>query len=198
MEVFERVFVLAIFIHFLMKMLGRSAAEGIEAAVVLLVLAEIIPVVMVFARGPSSTLSQKPSDWLFGMAGATMPLLAIAPHVTPLAPAVLCITLMMLGLALQVAAKFFLGRSFGIVAANRGVKVNGPYRFVRHPMYAGYTLTHIGFLLMVPHWQNFVVYAAALTLQVIRILREERVLSQDPSYQEFAATVRYRLLPGVF
>lgn len=197
MELFERLFVLGIFAHFVHKMLGHSLSQ-IEGAVFLLVLAETIPVLMVFARGPSPTLSQKPSDWLFGIAGATMPLLAIAPAPTPLAPVALCIILMSTGIAIQVGAKLFLGRSFGIVAANRGVKVTGPYRVVRHPMYAGYTMTHIGFLMMFPYWQNFVIYAVAFALQVVRILREERVLSQDPNYHEFAQKVRWRLLPGVF
>jgi protein-S-isoprenylcysteine O-methyltransferase Ste14 len=37
-----------------------------------------------------------------------------------------------------------------------------------------------------------------LTVQVIRIFREERLLMQDAGYRVFAARVRYRLLPGVF
>ena len=55
------------------------------------------------------------------------------------------------GFVLQLSAKLTLRRSFGVVAANRGVKASGPYRLVRHPMYAGYALTHVGFLLAGPN-----------------------------------------------
>jgi protein-S-isoprenylcysteine O-methyltransferase Ste14 len=113
-------------------------------------------------------------------------------------PAVAAVMLMFVGVSIQVMGKMYLGRSFGIIAANRGVKVSGPYRVVRHPIYAGYTMTHIGFLLYYPCWQNLILYTVALGLQIVRILKEERVLSEDPAYRELMQTTRYRLLPGVF
>ncbi len=82
--------------------------------------------------------------------------------------------------------------------ANRGVKTRGLYRVVRHPIYAGYTLTHIGFLLGFPSLQNAALYAAVFAIEVMRLLREEAVLKRDPAYVDYAARVRYRLLPGVF
>ena len=36
-------------------------------------------------------------------------------------------------------------RSFGLMPANRGIVCTGLYRAVRHPIYAGYLVTHIGF-----------------------------------------------------
>ena len=41
--------------------------------------------------------------------------------------------IMLIGLYVQISAKVILGRSFGLIAANRGIKVEGPYRIVRHP-----------------------------------------------------------------
>jgi len=78
------------------------------------------------------------------------------------------------------------------------VKIGGPYKFIRHPMYAGYLLTHIGFFLVHPSFWNFAVYAIALTAQCFRLLAEERLLKQDPLYVTFMATTRYRLIPFVF
>ena len=98
----------------------------------------------------------------------------------------------------HIGAKLSLQRSFGLVAANRGVKVSGMYVFVRHPMYAGYMMTHIGFFLFAPTLQNFAVYAATWTLLIMRVFAEERILSQDVTYREFQSRVPYRLLPGVF
>jgi protein-S-isoprenylcysteine O-methyltransferase Ste14 len=37
-----------------------------------------------------------------------------------------------------------------------------------------------------------------LTIQIARILREERLLNQDASYRAYAASVRYRLFPLIF
>jgi protein-S-isoprenylcysteine O-methyltransferase Ste14 len=115
-----------------------------------------------------------------------------------LTSATISTTLMLVGMFVQISAKVTLWRSFGIVAANRGVKVEGPYRFVRHPMYAGDVITHVGFLLAFPSWQNAAVYMGSLAIQVFRLLREERVLNLDPVYRAYASKVRYRLLPGVF
>jgi protein-S-isoprenylcysteine O-methyltransferase Ste14 len=65
-------------------------------------------------------------------------------------------------------------------------------------MYAGYILTHIGFLVINPTAWNTAVYLFAFVFQIGRILAEERVLDRDPRYQEYASAVRFRLLPGVF
>ena len=64
----------------------------------------------------------------------------------------ICVTAMIsaLGLALVVVGKITLGRSFGLVPANRGVVVRGPYTFVRHPIYTGYLVTHVAFLVAHP------------------------------------------------
>ncbi len=105
---------------------------------------------------------------------------------------------MLLGLYVQISAKVILGRSFGLIAANRGIKVAGPYRIVRHPIYAGYTIIHVGFLLAFPSVWNLGLYSTQLVVQVARLLREEHLLKQDPNYRNYAASVRYRLFPMIF
>ena len=105
---------------------------------------------------------------------------------------------MLIGLYVQISAKVILGRSFGLIAANRGIKVAGPYRIVRHPIYAGYTIIHVGFLLAFPSVWNLVLYSTQLVVQVARLLREEFILNQDQSYRDYAVRVRYRLVPMIF
>jgi len=51
---------------------------------------------------------------------------------------------------------------------------------------------------MNPTLWNLAMYAVCDGLQIPRILAEERLLGRDRRYQDYRATVRYRLLPGVF
>lgn len=196
LDIFERLFITTLFLRFAMQIFHHSLE--VDPRLMLLLASETLPFFFIILRKPSNTLSTRMSDWLYALAGSTMSLL-VPPGVTnPVVPVVLCYTLIVLGLFTQVSAKVSLGLSFGIVPANRGVKSDGPYRLVRHPIYAGYTLTHIGLWLAAPSLLNAALYITALVLQVARIEREERVLSADLVYREFAQRVRYRLLPGVF
>lgn len=178
--------------------LVEAELRHFDFVVLLLIVSEVVPVALIVTRRFSKAVSHNPADWVFGFVGASAPLLAVAAPAAPLVPAAICGVMMLSGLVLQISAKLALGRSFGIVAANRGVKRGGPYRVIRHPMYAGYTLTHVGFLLACPSFFNLALYAAAFVIQVVRLLREEEILRRDPKYAGYAAAVRYRLLPGLF
>ena len=107
------------------------------------------------------------------------------------------LALILTGSAIAMAAKLFLGRSFGVVPANRGVKATGVYRFVRHPMYAGYMINQLGFLLVFFSLHNALIYAIAWTTLWLRTVEEEKFLRRDPEYQRYAMKVRYRLIPGL-
>ena len=165
---------------------------------ILLLASEAMVVVFVLFRRRTQNISVRPGDWLVGLLGTTAPLLAIPYSGTALVPAGLVGVLMVLAFVLQLSAKLTLRRSFGVVAANRGVKISGPYRLVRHPMYAGYILTHIAILLAGPNLWNVLVYGFAFAMQLLRITAEERILSQDSAYGTFALAVPYRLLPHVY
>jgi protein-S-isoprenylcysteine O-methyltransferase Ste14 len=120
-----------------------------------------------------------------------------------LAPEWLGVALQVLSMAWQFTAKVFLGRSFGLLPAQRGLVVSGPYRFVRHPIYFGYLIGHVGFLLVNFSWQNTLVLGVLYAAQVVRIQREEAVLAQadgqaGDEYRQYRARVRWRLLPFVY
>lgn len=99
------------------------------------------------------------------------------------------------GLTGMMAAAISLGRSFGIAPADRGLKTTGFYAWVRHPLYAMEISFFVGYLVANPSWWNLIVLTADTALQVVRIIREERILR---SYASYAARVRWRLLPLVW
>lgn len=156
----------------------------------------VVVVLLVFRR-PSRSVSRSPWDWIAGIAGSFLVLL-----VRPTGGAAVADTagfaLQLFGTGFQLYGKVALGRSFGIVAANRGVVSSGPYRIVRHPIYLGYLVTHAGFLLSNMSGRNVAIYAAAYIFQFARIHAEERLLAQDGAYREYLRGVRYRLIPGVY
>ena len=102
------------------------------------------------------------------------------------------------GVMIVIVGKMALGRSFGIAPANRGVVVRGPYLLVRHPIYAGYLLTHAAFLVAHPTPWNGAVLLVADTALIVRALIEERMLGTDVKYQSYCRRVGWHLVPGVF
>ena len=104
----------------------------------------------------------------------------------------------LIGLIVVIAGKLTLGRSFGIAPANRGVVVAGPYGFVRHPIYAGYLVTHVAFACAYPSPWNVAVLVVSDTALIFRALCEEKVLATDRKYQTYCRRVAWHLVPGVF
>jgi protein-S-isoprenylcysteine O-methyltransferase Ste14 len=107
-----------------------------------------------------------------------------------------CISIV--GLLIVLLSKITLGRSFGLVPANRGVVVQGPYGFVRHPIYAGYVLTHVAFMMAQPSIWNAAIIVIADGTLIVRALMEERVLLRDAMYASYCQRVSWHLVPGVF
>ena len=162
----------------------------------LLLTSESLTVLLILFRKPGS-IATGMSAWSVALIGTLAPLLAAPGGSEIIAPAVAGL-MMTVGLFASLAAKLFLNRSFGIVAANRGVKRAGPYRLVRHPMYLGYGMTHLGFLLLNFSLWNILFYGLAWAAMLVRIREEETFLSQDQAYRDYSSRVRYRLLPGLY
>jgi protein-S-isoprenylcysteine O-methyltransferase Ste14 len=178
-------------------LLGRVLASH-NGYAPLLLLSETTVLVFVLIRRPTLAISRNAGDWMLAITATAAPLL-IRPEGPPLLNmAPLGVALVLAGTFWQASAKLTLRRSFGVAPANRGVKVAGPYAVMRHPMYAGYLLAHIGNLVLFPSLLNVIIYAIAWWSQVLRLLAEETLLSQDDAYCAYCQRVRWRLVPGLF
>jgi protein-S-isoprenylcysteine O-methyltransferase Ste14 len=79
------------------------------------------------------------------------------------------------------------------------VIASGPYRYVRHPMYAGMIFYLFGAPLLLGSWWGLLWGCVLLGVFAIRIQIEEGTLRRElPGYNEYTARVRYRLVPRVW
>lgn len=87
------------------------------------------------------------------------------------------------------------------IQTDRGHAVcdSGPYRFVRHPGYAGNILPLLGIVLALNSVWTLIPAAAALIIAVVRTALEDQTLQEElPGYRDYARRVRYRLVPGIY
>jgi protein-S-isoprenylcysteine O-methyltransferase Ste14 len=87
------------------------------------------------------------------------------------------------------------------IQTDRGQTVcrTGPYRFVRHPGYVGFTLQSVGTAVLLGSLWALIPSIIATILMIIRTSLEDRTLQAElPGYNDYVQEVRYRLVPGVW
>lgn len=193
----ERAVVALLFARFAQQFLGNVLARANPSTILSLV-SETAVVVFVLFRRPAREMSLRIEDWVLAFGATCLPLLLRPTAIGALGPWQIGWTLQCIGLGAQVFSKLTLFRNFGIAPALRGVTATGPYRLVRHPMYAAYMIGQAGFLYAFPSPWNVSVLAVWAVAQVLRIEAEERLLRTDPVYVAYAAKVRWRLIPGLY
>jgi len=164
----------------------------------LLLVSEALVIVLTVIRRPAHIVDRSVRAAVVTAISVVGPPLLLPSDAGGLVPDVVTAAASALGLAFVVLGKLTLGRSFGLVPANRGVVIRGPYALVRHPIYSGYLITHFSFLVAHPSWWNAVVIGIADTALILRALIEERVLNGDAEYQAYCRRVEWHLVPGVF
>lgn len=197
----ERALLLTLYAFFCVRILSSVRPDhwvlDLVASLPVLI-GEALVLVFAMIRDKTEDISSRSQDWFLALTATCLPLLVAPDYGGPPQFPVLFMISMVFALGFQVCAKLALGRSFGLVAANRGLKLDGPYRWVRHPIYAGYLLMHITYLLGHPTLRNLLVYLCFYALQLPRIAAEERWLMQNQQYREYSERVKYRLIPWVY
>jgi protein-S-isoprenylcysteine O-methyltransferase Ste14 len=159
---------------------------------------EMLVVLLTVMRRSAATVDRSMRARLLTALSTLGPPLLQPAHVGALLPQSVTVAVSVAGLAIVIAGKMTLGRSFGLMPANRGVVSSGIYRVVRHPIYLGYLITHVAFLFATPSAWNIAALLAADTALLMRAVCEEQTLSRDSQYRAYQQIVRWRVCPGLF
>lgn len=191
----DQAILIALFVWLCLRLLPEGFPPKHAYSMMLLV-SEGVILFFVLTRRTTDKITLNLKDWIVALSG-TIAVMLVENHSATFLPEI-GFTLIFTGFLIHFGAKLSLRRSFGIVPADRGIISTGLYAIVRHPMYLGYMISHIGFLLAVPSIWNFTVYAIAWPLLVYRMILEERLLLQNSEYQAYATKVCYRVIPKLF
>ena len=164
----------------------------------LLLASESLVVVLTIARRSAGIVDR--SWWTRVLTTMSMagPPLVYPAHVAALAPEAVTVAISAVGLLVVLAGKLSLGRSFGLLPANRGIVSSGCYRVLRHPISLGYLITHVAFFAANPTAWNITLILLSDAALLRRAVYEERTLAQDPDYREYMQRVRWRIVPAIF
>jgi protein-S-isoprenylcysteine O-methyltransferase Ste14 len=191
-------FVVVVLFTLLAIRIGSDFLQTGRLTGLLLLASETLVVILTVRRRSSSIIDRSPRARVLTALSIMGPFLVRPATAAGLAPEAVTVLLSGAGLSVVIAGKLSLGRSFGLMPANRGVVSSGLYRVVRHPIYLGYLITHVAFLLATPSAWNIAALFAADAALLARAVCEEQTLSRDERYRAYQQTVRWRVCPGVF
>lgn len=181
-----------VFAFFLVKRIGEYGIFLLKPLWFVETLIYLVLLVAFLLRVEPVDRSRGVAEVLLPLAGGVLPfaLLATPPH-----PAVWrdptwlygVFWTMTLATALTIWGMWTLRRAFSITVEARELVTTGPYRFIRHPIYAGEVITALAVATWRFSWANVVIALAFVTIQLVRARLEERKLARVfPGYTEFA------------
>jgi len=183
------------FFTFFLVMNGRAYISTSRPSLLFYIILNSIFLVFAIIRKPAKDVDVNFLPWLFALGGTLLPLLLFPDGNEDL---YLGMLIQIYGIVMAIASGMSLNRALGMVAANRGIKTNGIYRLVRHPLYFSYAISMIGFIVNNFNAYNVFVLIIHIGFQIQRIKYEERLLSKDGKYKTYMSSVKYRMFPYVY
>lgn len=197
LDIAAKATIVTLFTLFAVRIAADVHATGRLTGLLLLASEALVVVLTVFRRSAGVIDRSFRARALTTMSMLGPPLVRPA-LVVPFLPGSVTVALSVVGLVIVIAGKVTIGRSFGLLPANRGVVSSGVYGWMRHPIYAGYLLTHIAFVAANPTaWNTLLLVGADLAL-LRRAVCEEQTLARDADYRDYMTRVHWRVVPGVF
>jgi len=200
-EWFFNILIAGYYSHFAYQHL-QYYLEKEHTTTLLFLIYETLIVLLALIRRIPKEVSFSFRDWAVAGLGTYTPLMMISAK-GEFSGDIIILSLQLAAIIFSFFGMLSLNRSYGTVPANRGVQTSGLYRFMRHPVYAGYFISMTCFTLQnlpdfsVAAWNISLLIVTFIAL-VFRIRYEEEFLMRDEAYQTFAKQTRYRLLPGVW
>lgn len=155
-------------------------------------------VIAYLIRRPARVVSRRSRDWLLAFGGTFGGVLFRPDGAHPPWGLTAGLVVQLFGLAICITSFLALGRSFGFVAADRGLVQRGPYAIVRHPSYASYLFLQAGYVLQSISIRNALVMVFASGCNVGRAVAEDRMLATNDRSEEYRGRVAWRMIPGVW
>lgn len=196
-ELAAKAVIVSLFTLLALRIGADVRATGRVTGLLLLASESLVVVLTVFRRSAGQVDRSTRARLLTTLSMIGPPLVKPA-LLAPLLPGAATVAISAVGLLVVCAGKISIGRSFGLLPANRGIVSSGIYRLLRHPIYAGYLVSHAAFLAANPTAWNAVALVLADAALLRRAVCEEATLAQDPEYKSYMGRVRWRVAPGVF
>ena len=163
----------------------------------LLLIFTILAAFMTMTRRPPKKIAAGIEPRVTALAGAfLLGILPLLPTVTtPVDLQIIALPITLVGLVASIYALWWLGQSYAVMAAARELVTGGPYRFVRHPLYAAELIMILGLCLWNVSISSVLLLVAITLLQLRRAHHEEQVLREAfPEYKDYARRVP-RIVP---
>ena len=196
-DILSRAVIIVMF-SFMAVRFGADFIQTGRLTGLLLLVSEMLVVALTVLRRAAAAVDRSVRARLLTTISLLGPPLVQPAHVAALLPQSATVAASIFGLAIVIAGKVTLGRSFGLMPANRGIVSSGVYRVVRHPIYLGYLITHVAFLFATPSAWNIAILVVGDTALLLRAVCEEQTLARDARYREYQQLVRWRVCPGLF
>jgi protein-S-isoprenylcysteine O-methyltransferase Ste14 len=196
-DILSRAVIIVLF-SFMAVRFGADFLQTGRMTNLLLLISEMLVVALTVLRRAAATVDRSLRARLLTTMSLLGPPLVKPMQMVPLLPPSITVGASVVGLAIVIAGKVTLGRSFGLMPANRGIVSSGVYRLVRHPIYLGYLITHVAFVVANPTPWNLAVLVIGDSALLLRAVCEEQTLARDAQYREYQQLVRWRVCPGLF
>jgi len=159
----------------------------------------LMVLVMIALRGPAKSKAAGLMPRMMAICGTYF---SVALVWLPLQPMSVTISLLSFclivgGMGFSAFSLLHLGRSFSLMAEARRLVTDGPYAFIRHPLYLGEAISFLGVTLQYRSALAFLIMALQFAFQFQRMANEEEVLAkQFPEYDDYRLRTA-RIVPGV-
>ena len=191
----------------LTRTIARAAPAGMDLGLAMSILARMasiaflaLALVLLAVRRPPKAKAKGLIPRITAFAGTFMMVLIVwlEPKPLSLAASLLSVALSIGGMSFSIFALMHLGRSFSLMPEARGLVRDGPYAFIRHPLYLGEAVSLLGLVLQYLSPLAVIMFLLQFAFQLQRIENEERILgSLFPEYEAYR-THTAKLVPGLY